>query len=121
MMFYDSTAAKEGFEEGVRTALQAVLASPYFVFRFENAPKKVAAGADYQINDYELASRLSFFLWGSLPDQQLLTLASQHKLSDKKVLEREVHRMLADPQVGGALHALRLAMAAAAGSRQSPP
>jgi hypothetical protein len=68
------------------------------VFRFENAPAKIAAGADYRINDYELASRLSFFLWGSLPDQQLLTLASQHKLTDKKVLEREVHRMLADPK-----------------------
>ncbi len=98
MTFYDSSAAHEGFEEGVRTALQAMLASPYFVFRFENAPAKVAEGADYQISDYDLASRLSFFLWGSLPDQQLLTLAQQHKLSDKKVLEREVHRMLADPR-----------------------
>ncbi|MGH7618990.1 MAG: DUF1592 domain-containing protein [Gemmatimonadaceae bacterium] len=98
MTFYDSTASKQGFEDGVRTALEAILASPYFVFRFETAPAKVAPGSDFQISDYELASRLSFFLWGSLPDQQLLTLASQHKLSDKKVLDREVHRMLADPK-----------------------
>jgi hypothetical protein len=98
MTFYDSAAAREGFEEGVRTALQAVLSSPYFVFRFESAPAKAAEGTDFQINDYELASRLSFFLWGSIPDQQLLTLAQQHKLSDKKTLDREVRRMLADPR-----------------------
>jgi len=98
MTFYDTAAARDGFEDGVRTALQAMLASPYFVFRFESTPAKVAEGTDYQISDFDLASRLSFFLWGSLPDQQLLNLAQQHKLSDKKVLEREVHRMLADPR-----------------------
>src|SRR5262249_44870081 len=84
MTFYDSAAAHDGFEEGVRTALQAMLASPYFVFRFENAPASVKEGVDYQINDFELASRLSFFIWGSVPDQQLLTLVQQHKLSAKK-------------------------------------
>jgi hypothetical protein len=68
------------------------------VFRFENAPAKVAEGTDFQISDYELASRLSFFLWGSLPDEQLLSLAKAHKLSDKKTLDREVHRMLEDPR-----------------------
>jgi hypothetical protein len=98
MTFYDSAAARDGFEEGVRTALQAMLASPYFVFRFENAPTNAKEGTDYRINDFELASRLSFFIWGSLPDQQLLTLAQQHKLSDKSTLEREVRRMLADPK-----------------------
>ena len=98
LAFYDKGAALGGFEEGVRTALQAILASPYFVFRFEATPAKVTPGQDYAISDYDLASRLSFFLWGSLPDQELLTLAQQHKLSDSKTLEREVHRMLADPR-----------------------
>jgi hypothetical protein len=98
LAFYDQGAASGGFEEGVRTALQAILASPYFVFRFESAPLNVAPGQDYQISDFDLASRLSFFLWGSLPDQELLTLAQQHKLSDHKTLEREVRRMLADPR-----------------------
>jgi hypothetical protein len=96
--FYDRGAKEGGFEEGVRTALQAMLASPYFVFRFETTPAGVAAGQDYRISDIELASRLSFFLWGSIPDDQLLTLAQQNKLSDRKTLEREVHRMLADPR-----------------------
>jgi hypothetical protein len=98
MAFYDRGAAAGGFEEGVRMALQAVLASPYFVFRFETAPANVTAGQDYRVSDADLASRLSFFLWGSLPDDQLLKLAEQKKLSDKKTLEREVKRMLADPR-----------------------
>ncbi len=98
MSFYDSGAAKGGFDEGVRSALQAVLSSPWFVFRFEPTPTKVAAGEDFQISDYDLASRLSFFLWGSIPDQQLLTLAQARRLSDKKVLEGQVKRMLADPR-----------------------
>jgi hypothetical protein len=79
-------------------ALQAILSSPYFVFRFEPAPAKVAEGQDYQISDVDLASRLSFFLWGTIPDQRLLTLAEQKRLSNKLVLEREVKRMLADPR-----------------------
>jgi hypothetical protein len=98
MAFYDRGAANGDFEEGVRTALQAILASPYFVFRFETPPANVAKGADYRINDIDLASRLSFFLWGSIPDEELLTLASANKLSDKKTLERQVQRMLADPR-----------------------
>ena len=98
LAFYDRAAAAGGFEEGVRTALQAILASPYFVFRFESAPTGVAAGQDYRITDLELASRLSFFLWGTLPDSQLLALGEQKKLSDKKILEKEVRRMLADPR-----------------------
>jgi len=96
--FYESGAKTGGFDEGVRTALQAILSSPYFVFRFETAPANVAAGQDYKISDIDLASRLSFFLWGTIPDQELMTLASQKKLSEKKTLEREVKRMLADPR-----------------------
>jgi len=98
MRFYDNGAKQGGFEEGVRTALQAILASPYFVFRFETTPPNAVPGQDYKISDLDLASRLSFFLWGSLPDQELLTLAEQHKLSNQKTVEREVHRMLADPK-----------------------
>jgi len=98
MSFYDTAAVKDGFENGVRTALQAILASPYFVFRFEMAPPNVAPGQDYRISDVDLASRLSFFLWGTIPDEQLLKLSEQHRLSDRKTLEREVRRMLADPR-----------------------
>jgi uncharacterized protein DUF1592/uncharacterized protein DUF1588/uncharacterized protein DUF1587/uncharacterized protein DUF1595/uncharacterized protein DUF1585 len=98
MAFYATGAAAGGFEEGVRTALQAILASPYFVFRFESAPANVEAGQDYAISDVDLASRLSFFLWGSLPDEELMGLAQQHKLSARPTLDREVRRMLADPR-----------------------
>ena len=96
--FYDRGAKTGGFETGVSTALQAMLASPYFVFRFEAPPPNTAPGATYALNDFDLASRLSFFVWSSLPDDELLTLASQHKLSDPKTLDKEVHRMLADPR-----------------------
>jgi hypothetical protein len=98
MRFYDAAAPAGGFDEGVRTTLQAILSSPRFVFRFEAMPPKAVEGHDYPISDLDLASRLSFFLWGSIPDQQLLTLAQQKRLSEKKTLEREVKRMLADPR-----------------------
>ncbi len=99
MSFYQKGAADgSGFEGGVRSALQAMLSSPYFVFRFETVPSNVAPGQDYQISDLELASRLSFFLWASIPDDELLTLAQQKKLSQPATLAREVKRMLADPR-----------------------
>jgi hypothetical protein len=98
LAFYKSGAAAGGFEKGVRTALQAILASPYFVFRIESAPTHVAAGQDYAISDLDLASRLSFFLWGTIPDNQLLTLASHRRLSGAKTLDAQVKRMLADPR-----------------------
>ena len=98
MGFYASGAAKGGFEEGIRSAIQAMLASPYFVFRIETPPANVAPGQDYRISDIDLASRLSFFLWGSIPDSTLLSLAQQKKLSEPKMLERQVQRMLADPR-----------------------
>ena len=98
MGFYKSGIKSGGFDEGVRTALQAMLASPYFVFRFESEPANVAAGRDYRISDVELASRLSFFLWGSIPDPQLLSLATAKQLSSKPVLDAQVRRMLADPR-----------------------
>ncbi len=88
------------FDRGIETALQFILASPEFLVRFENDPPKLASNATFdatfRLDDLALASRLSFFLWSSLPDDQLLTLASQGKLKDPVVLEQQVKRMLAD-------------------------
>jgi hypothetical protein len=98
MKFYDLGVKEGGFEVGVRTALQAILASPDFVFRFERAQGDIEPGESYRITDEALASRLSYFLWASPPDQELMTLAGQRKLSDPKVLERQVQRMLEDPR-----------------------
>ena len=98
LAFYTKAAAAGGFEDGVQAALQAMLASPRFEFRFERQPENAQPGSDYQLDDYDLASRLSFFLWGSLPDDELLAQAKAHKLSDQKVLDREMKRMLADPR-----------------------
>ena len=95
--FYDEGAAEGGFEIGVRTALQAILASPHFVFRFERGQRSVHDGA-YQISDHALASRLSFFLWALPPDEELRTLAGEGRLSDDGVLRDQVRRMLADPR-----------------------
>ena len=98
MSFYDRAAASEGFEVGVRTALQAILSSPHFLFRLEEAPEGVKPGASYRLSDLDLASRLSFFLWGTTPDDALLELASNERLSHPEALERQVERMLADPR-----------------------
>ena len=98
MAFYDAAAAEDGFEIGVRTALQAILANPSFIFRLEQAPSEVAPGESYPIADVDLASRLSFFLWAASPDDELLTLAAERRLSDPAVLEGQVRRMLADPR-----------------------
>ena len=98
MAFYDDAAAEDGFEIGVRTALQAILANPSFIFRLEQAPSEVAPGESYRIADVDLASRLSFFLWAASPDDELLTLAAERRLSDPAVLEAQVRRMLADPR-----------------------
>ncbi len=98
MSFYDRGAASEGFEVGVRTALQAILASPHFLFRLEEAPESVHTGASYRLSDLDLASRLSFFLWGTAPDEALLELASENRLSDPEMLARQVDRMIEDPR-----------------------
>ena len=88
--------AKAGFEEGVRAALEAILASPHFIFRLEREPEVARPGGAYRVADLDLASRLSFFLWGTLPDRELSTLASQGKLSAPGVLEKQARRMLGD-------------------------
>ena len=99
MNFYSAGSARGGFEGGVRRALEAILASPHFVFRFEREPENKDPGEIYRLSDVDLASRLSFFLWGTPPDAQLLEIASEGKLSDKE-LERQARRMLADPRAG---------------------
>jgi hypothetical protein len=96
--FYERGSKNGGFEEGVRMALQAMLASPNFVFRFEPVPANVQPGTDYKISDLDLATRLSFFLWGSIPDDTLLNLAKKNQLSQPKVLQAQVKRMLTDPR-----------------------
>jgi mono/diheme cytochrome c family protein len=84
------------FETGIERALRAILASSKFVFRLERDPANLAAGTPHRIADIELASRLSFFLWGSIPDDELIDLASRRRLNAPAVLERQVRRMLAD-------------------------
>jgi hypothetical protein len=98
MEFYDLAARTDGFEVGVRTGLQALLASPEFLFRLEREPSGVRAGGNYQLSDHDLASRLSFLLWATGPDDELMTLAKAGRLSDDRVLEQQVRRMLADPR-----------------------
>ena len=96
--FYETGAAAGGFEKGVRTALQAILASPHFVFRVERAPGDAGPDGIYAIADADLASRLSFFLWGAPPDDELLRLARSGALSDPAELDRQARRLLADPR-----------------------
>jgi hypothetical protein len=98
LSFYDAGAKADGFETGIRTALQAVLASPDFLFRFEAPRDAVRPGEPYRVSDLALASRLSFFLWGSPPDQGLVELASRGRLSDPAVLREQTARMLRDPR-----------------------
>ena len=86
------------FESGIRTVVQTLISDPEFVFRFERTPAAAAPGTNYRISDLEMASRLSYFLWSSSPDDALITLAGQGKLRDPAVLEQQVRRMLADPK-----------------------
>ena len=98
MSFYQMGADQGGFEIGVRTAIEAMLASPDFVFRMEEAPSGVQVGENYDIADMDLAARMSFFIWGLPPDEELRALAAAGDLSDSDELERQVERMLSDPQ-----------------------
>jgi hypothetical protein len=96
MTFYKEGRGHGDFETGVQTALARILVAPRFIFRVEEEPADLAAGAVYRISDLELASRLSFFLWSSIPDDELLELASKGRLRDPETLRRQVQRMLAD-------------------------
>jgi mono/diheme cytochrome c family protein len=95
---YRAGRADGGFNAGIEMALRAVLVSPDFLFRVEHDPSGATPGAVHRINDFELASRLSFFLWSSIPDDRLLELAEQGKLKEPTVLQQEVARMLDDPK-----------------------
>jgi hypothetical protein len=98
MQFFRETCATEGFEAGIESALSAILISPQFLFRIEQEPAGLAAHAAYRISDLDLASRLSFFLWSSIPDDELLATAERDDLHKPAVLEKQVRRMLADPR-----------------------
>ena len=96
LRFYEAGRSESGFVAGIGMALERMLISPEFLFRIERDPEGVAANTAYPVNDLELASRLSFFLWSSLPDDELLELAERGRLKDPVVLEQQVQRMLAD-------------------------
>ena len=96
--FYDRGSASDGFDAGIQSALRVILTSPKFLFRDEPDPAGVAPGSLYALDDSALASRLAFFLWSAPPDDELLDLAAQDKLSDERVFEQQVDRMLADPR-----------------------
>jgi hypothetical protein len=95
---YRDGAKTGGFESGLELAVRSILVSPNFLFRFENQPETAAPNAPYRLSDLELASRLSFFLWSSIPDDELLNVAEKKTLRSPAVLGQQVKRMLADPR-----------------------
>ena len=103
LAFYQRARAAGSFDDGIRAALERVLVGPDFLFRIEADPAGLAPGAVYRISDVELASRLSFALWSSIPDDTLLDLAIGGKLREPGVLEVQVSRMLADPRARASL------------------
>ena len=104
MEFFDGARAAGGsFDDGIRASLERLLVSPDFLFRIEQDPKGVAADVAYRLSDIELASRLSFFLWSSSPDDELLDLAVKGQLRQPGVVERQVRRLLAQPRARAAL------------------
>jgi hypothetical protein len=96
LRFFKQRFEADGFETGIETALSAVLVNPHFLLRAEKDPEGLQARSAYQLSDIELASRLSFFLWSSIPDEELLTAAERGQLSDPAVLNSQVQRMLRD-------------------------
>jgi mono/diheme cytochrome c family protein len=98
MQYYADGAKQSGFESGIRAGLTGMLASPMFLYRGERVPTGLKPGEKYKITDLELASKLSFLLWNSIPDDELLDLAAKNRLGDPATLDKQVHRMLADPR-----------------------
>jgi mono/diheme cytochrome c family protein len=96
MQYYGDGVKQGGFEGGIREGITGMLASPFFLYRGERVPAGLKPGDKYAITDLELASKLSFFLWNSIPDDELLDLASKNRLSDPATLDKQIHRMLAD-------------------------
>ena len=98
LAFYREEKKKEGFEAGIEMALRAILVSPHFLFKIEQKPSGLGANKPYPLSGLELASRLSFFLWGAPPDDRLRELAREGRLTDPQVLEEQARRMLLDPR-----------------------
>ncbi|MBI4472792.1 MAG: DUF1592 domain-containing protein [Acidobacteria bacterium] len=98
LSFFTTGRKQRDFDYGIMLAVQAVLADPEFIFRFERTPAGLPPGTNYRISDLELASRLSFFLWSSPPDEELISAAAAGRLKNAQVLEQQVKRMLADPR-----------------------
>ena len=98
MQFYAEGRKGKDFEAGIRSVVQALLASPHFLFRLEEMPAGVKPGQNYRITDLDLASRLSYFIWGTIPDAELSKVAANNTLHTSAVLDRQVRRMLADPK-----------------------
>jgi mono/diheme cytochrome c family protein len=98
LAFYQRGRANGDFDSGIQAAIEAVLVSPEFLFRIERDPSPAETGKTHRVSDVELASRLSFFLWSTIPDAELLDLAERGRLRDASVLEHQVRRMLDDPR-----------------------
>jgi hypothetical protein len=98
LKFYKQAREQDGFEAGIEAALSSILVSPEFLFRVEEDPPSIPPNTPYRVSDLELASRLSFFIWSSIPDDELLDVAIRGELSQPKVLARQTKRMLADPR-----------------------
>lgn len=98
LQVFNEANLTQGFDIGIRRALTAVIASPKFLYRVEQVPEGASPDSIYALNEHELASRLSFFLWSSIPDEELLDLADAGKLSDENILSAQVARMLRDPK-----------------------
>lgn len=98
MQYYADGVKLGGFDSGIRAGVTGMLANPFFLYRGERIPAGLKPGDKYTLTDLELASKLSFFLWNSIPDAQLLDLATKNKLSDQATLDKQVQRMLADPR-----------------------
>ena len=96
MPFFESGRSEAGFDTGIERALQRMLVSSHFLFRVEHLPTAASAEQTHRVSDLDLASQLSFFLWSSIPDETLLALAEGGKLSDPKILDQQIRRMLAD-------------------------
>ena len=96
LTFYRAGRVEDDFDAGIQQGLRRILASPRFLFRIEREPSEARGGQPYRVSDVDLASRLSFFLWSSIPDEELLAVAAKGTLSDRATLERQVRRMLAD-------------------------
>ncbi|HEU0178314.1 MAG TPA: DUF1592 domain-containing protein [Blastocatellia bacterium] len=98
LAFYERGRRERDFDYGIQSAIEAMLVSPDFLFRVERDPKTAGSGEVYRLNDFELATRLSFFLWSSIPDDELLNLAERGKLKNPLVLQQQTRRMLDDPR-----------------------